>query len=49
MLTRRSLLRSVPSTVVAGAAAVALATAFLAAPAAQATEVPHAGTVSRRR
>ena len=43
-MTRRSLLGSVPSTVVAGAAAVALTTVFLAAPVAQATEVPHAGS-----
>ena len=43
IVTRRSLLRFVPSTVVAGAAALALTTVFLAAPVAQATEVPHAG------
>ena len=42
-MTPGSLLRFVPSTVVAGAAALALTTVFLAAPVAQATEVPHAG------
>jgi hypothetical protein len=42
-VTPGSLLRSVSSTVVAGAAALALTAVVLAAPAAQATEVPHAG------
>jgi hypothetical protein len=42
-VTPGSLLRSVSSTVVAGAAALALTALVLAAPAAQATEVPHAG------
>ena len=42
-MTRRSLARFVPSIVVAGAAALTLTTLFLAAPVAQATELPHAG------
>ncbi len=42
-VTPRSLSRSVPTAVMAGAAALALTTAFQAAPVAQATELPHAG------
>ena len=42
-MTRGPLTRSVPSIVVAGAAALALTTVLLAAPVAQATVVPHAG------
>jgi hypothetical protein len=42
-VTRRSITRYVPSTVVAGAAALVLTAVFPAAPVAQATELPHAG------